>query len=50
VLSPDGRAQYLVYHAWDPAMQVRWMCIDKLIWTPVGPRGAGPTFTPQPAP
>ena len=50
VPSPDGRAQYLVYHAWDPDMKVRWMCIDKLLWTPDGPRGAGPTFTPQPAP
>jgi hypothetical protein len=31
-------------------MKVRWMCIDKLLWTPEGPRGNGPTFTPQPAP
>ena len=50
VPSPDGRAQYLVYHAWDPDMKVRWMCIDKLIWTPDGPRCAGPTLTAQPAP
>ena len=50
VPSPDGRAQYLVYHAWDPAMKVRWMCIDKLLWTPDGPRCAGPTWTAQPTP
>jgi GH43 family beta-xylosidase len=50
VPSPDGRSQYLVYHAWDPAMKVRWMCIDKLLWTPDGPRCDGPTWTPQPAP
>lgn len=50
VPSPDGRSQYLVYHAWDPAMKLRQMCIDKLVWTPQGPRGEGPTVTPQPAP
>lgn len=49
VPSPDKKGQYVVYHAWDPAMRVRWMCIDKLVWTPEGPRCAGPTFTPQPA-
>ena len=50
VRSPDGKAQYIVYHAWDPGMHVRWMCIDRLLWTPEGPRCEGPTFTPQPAP
>ena len=44
--SPDGQTQYIVYHAWDPGMKVRWMCIDKLDWTPEGPRCAGPTDTP----
>lgn len=50
VPSPDGRAQYLVYHAWDPPMKVRQMCLDKLVWTPDGPRCDGPTFRPQSAP
>ena len=50
VPSPDGRSQYLVYHAWDPDMQRRWMCIDKLVWTGAGPRCEGPTFNAQPAP
>ncbi|HVM47864.1 MAG TPA: glycoside hydrolase family 43 protein [Candidatus Acidoferrum sp.] len=50
VWSPDGKSQYFVYHAWDPSMKVRWMCIDKLVWTPEGPRCAGPTWTPQPMP
>jgi beta-xylosidase len=50
VPSPDNRSQYLVYHAWDSAMKVRQMCIDKLIWTPAGPRSEGPTVTAQPAP
>ncbi len=50
VTGPDGHTQYLIYHAWDPAMKARQMCLDKLVWTPEGPRGLGPTFTPQPAP
>ncbi|HOC49615.1 MAG TPA: glycoside hydrolase family 43 protein [Verrucomicrobiota bacterium] len=50
VPGPHGQSQYLVYHAWDPAMRVRWMCLDQLLWTPEGPRGAGPSWTPQPAP
>jgi arabinan endo-1,5-alpha-L-arabinosidase len=50
VTGPDGHTQYFLYHAWDPAMEKRQMCIDKLVWTPEGPRCDGPTFTPQPAP
>lgn len=46
--SPDGRSDYLVYHAWDRARTARRMCIDPLVWTPEGPRCAGPTNTPQP--
>ncbi len=49
VVGPSGQ-DYLVYHAWDPAKTARRMCIDLLEWTPQGPRTAGPTFTPQPAP
>jgi arabinan endo-1,5-alpha-L-arabinosidase len=50
VRGPKGRQDYIVYHAWDPNMKVRWMCVDKLLWTPEGPRAAGPTYTAQPAP
>lgn len=50
VMGPDGHTQYFVYHAWDPDMTKRQMCIDKLIWTPAGPRCDGPTYTPQPVP
>jgi beta-xylosidase len=49
VTGPNGRDEYLVYHAWDAAMKERQMCIDKLVWTADGPR-CEPTFTPQPAP
>jgi beta-xylosidase len=50
VLGPDGRTEYLVYHAWNPAMTARCLCIDKLAWAKQGPRCLGPTFTPQPLP
>ncbi|MBD2459563.1 family 43 glycosylhydrolase [Oscillatoria sp. FACHB-1407] len=46
-LSPDGQAEYVVYHAWDTGMVARRMCIDVLLWTPNGPRCQGPTWTPQ---
>lgn len=50
VLGPDGRTEYLVYHAWNPAMTERRLCIDQLAWTAHGPRCLGPTYTPQPRP
>ena len=50
VTGPDGKTDYFVYHAWDAAMKVRQMCIDRLVWTRSGPRLEGPTFTPQPRP
>lgn len=46
-IGPDGKTEYLVYHAWDAGMQARRMCFDLLIWTPAGPRCQGPTWTPQ---
>ena len=49
VAGPDGR-DWIVYHAWNAEMTVRQMCIDPLEWTSQGPRTAGPTWTPQPAP
>jgi arabinan endo-1,5-alpha-L-arabinosidase len=50
VPGPNNRSQYIVYHAWDPTMRVRWMCVDKLVWTPDGPRCQGPTSFAQPLP
>ena len=46
VLSPAG-AETVVYHAWDPALTARRLCIDPLIWDSGRPRCAGPTSTPQ---
>jgi beta-xylosidase len=49
VRTPAGQ-DYLVYHAWDAARTARRMFVDRLRWTPQGPRSDGPTLTPQPAP
>ncbi|HEX2864173.1 MAG TPA: glycoside hydrolase family 43 protein [Deinococcales bacterium] len=49
VTGPDGQ-DYIVYHAWDLEQTGRRMCIDRLVWTPGGPRCDGPTDTPQPIP
>ena len=48
VRAPDGE-DVLVYHAWDVAQTARRMCLDRLHWTPDGPRTDAPTWTPQPA-
>ena len=47
VTGRDGKTQYMVYHAWNRQMTQRQLCVDKLDWTPEGPR-ATPTVTPQP--
>jgi beta-xylosidase len=47
VVGPDRHTEFLAYHAWNPSMTERRMCLDRLIWTPDGPRCAGPTWTPQ---
>lgn len=44
VMGPDGRTQFMVYHAWDKDHTARRMCIDPLQWTPEGPRCDGPSF------
>lgn len=47
VLAPDGKTEYIVYHAWPNNMAARQMYLDKLIWTPDGPVCNGPTWTQQ---
>jgi arabinan endo-1,5-alpha-L-arabinosidase len=49
VTGPDGKTQYVVYHAWDEKMTKRQMCVDRLDWTLEGPH-CTPTVTPQPLP
>jgi len=44
VTSTPGGADVLVYHAWDPGLVRRRMCIDPLLWTPKGPWTPGPTW------
>ena len=39
----DG-SDVLVYHAWDPGLTARRMCVDPLVWTPDGPQVLGPTW------
>ncbi len=48
VVGPDGVTEYLIYHAWDAQWTARRMFLDRLLWTPEGPRCAGPTWEPQP--
>lgn len=43
VTGPDGATEWLVYHAWDTAHTARRLSIDRLLWTPDGPRCDGPT-------
>jgi GH43 family beta-xylosidase len=47
VIGPDGKTLYMVYHAWDAAKTARRMCIDPIIWTPMGPKVDGPSFAPH---
>jgi beta-xylosidase len=49
VSAPSGE-DWIVYHAWEPGGRARLMRIDRLEWTPDGPRCHGPTVDPQPAP
>jgi GH43 family beta-xylosidase len=46
VFGPDGRTQYIIYHAWDSKMRQRQMWLDKLQWTAQGPR-CDPTYSLQ---
>ncbi|MBW8888592.1 MAG: glycoside hydrolase family 43 protein [Fibrobacteres bacterium] len=48
VEGPDGETLFIAYHAWDPGLTARRLCIDPLLWTPQGPRSPGPSWTPRP--
>lgn len=50
VAAPDNVTDYLVYHAWDPALTGRYMRTDRLVWTTAGPGPSGPTTDQQPRP
>ena len=47
VLGPNGIDPYVCYPAWDPGMPRRRMCIDRLVFTPEGPRCDGPSTGPR---
>lgn len=48
VLGPDGKTQFMVYHAWDAQKTARRMCIDPIRWTADGPVVDGPSTEPRP--
>ena len=50
VKSPNGEEDWIVYHAWPPDGTARLMRIDRLEWTPEGPRSDGPSVDPRPRP
>lgn len=49
VVGPDGKTEFMVYHAWDPNRTARRMCIDPIEWIDdlnqkvIRPRVIGPT-------
>lgn len=43
VIGPDGKTEFMVYHAWDTAHTARRMCLDPLVWKPNGPTLDGPS-------
>ena len=47
IRGPDGRTDFVVYHAWDAARTARRMCIDPLEFTTNGPRCDGPSTEPR---
>lgn len=47
VVGPNGRDPYVCYHAWDPGLTARRLCIDPLVFTPEGPRCDGPSYAPR---
>jgi GH43 family beta-xylosidase len=50
VESPSGGEDWIVYHAWNVDRAARLLRIDRLEWTPEGPRCHGPSVEPRPRP
>lgn len=50
IRGPDGKTDFVVYHAWDPAKTARRLCIDPLVFTERGPLCQGPTTERQELP
>ncbi len=44
VAGPDGKTEYIVYHAWDAGRTARLMRLDRLEWTEDGPTCDGPSI------
>jgi GH43 family beta-xylosidase len=44
ITTTPGGADVVVYHAWDPGMTARRMCIDPVSWSDEGPRFDGPSW------
>lgn len=44
-LGPNGRTEYIVYHAWDAEQTARQMRIDPIQWADLGPICDGPSLT-----
>ena len=47
IRGPDGRTDFIVYHAWDAGRTARRLCIDPLEFTADGPRCVGPSMEPR---
>jgi arabinan endo-1,5-alpha-L-arabinosidase len=47
--TPQG-LDVIVYHAWDPALTARRLCVDPLLWRDTGPVADGPSFEPRQLP
>jgi beta-xylosidase len=47
VAGPDGKTDFMIYHAWDAQMTARRLCIDPIDWTSDGPKVRGPSTTPE---
>ena len=43
IRGPDGKTDFVVYHAWDAQKSARRLCIDPLIFSEKGPRCDGPS-------
>jgi beta-xylosidase len=50
VSGPDGTTPYVAYHAWDPAMTARRLCLDELRFADGAPTASGPSWSPRPVP